>query len=425
MRIKTLTLQNFRIFAEDHPPFVFAERMTVIAGINGRGKTAILDAIRILTSRLLPLISDAKGGYSPVSKFDIHRGKDAFTISLSCNCAGIPINEFKAEYDIHKRKVKRTPLNRYGREEIRRRYGDPDDPNDAGPLVVSYTTDRAAFRIPKAVPLSAVDPPEVAYRGALINRTVDYRDLAYRLKHIATVDAYPQFPAMARRMQAAFHRVLDVFLEGFANLRVIENPLGLLVDKHGVELEVFQLSDGERSFLAMCTDLARRLTLANPGFEDPLLGAGVVLIDELELHLHPRWQRTAVDKLRTTFPNIQFIATTHSPFVIQTLRPGELISLDDEVQAEYSDQSIEDISEEVMGIELPQKSERYVNMLQAAEEYFTLLRSAAEMTDAGAVEAAKMKLDELSIPFSDDPAYQAFLKVERIAALGEDANATN
>jgi hypothetical protein len=419
MRIKTLTLKNFRIFGEDHPPFDFADRMTVIAGINGRGKTAILDAIRILTSRLLPLISDAKGGYSLVSKYDVRRGSDNFTITLNCNCAGIPVNGFNVNFDVRELKIKRSTLNRYAREEIRKKYGDPDDPNDAGPLVVSYTTDRAAFRIPKTVPPKAIDPPQVAYRGALINRTVDYRDLAYRLKHIATADAYPQFPGLADRMQTAFHRVLEVFLEGFDNLRVIENPLGLLVDKRGTTFEVFQLSDGERSFLAMGTDLARRLTLANPGLEDPLLGAGVVLIDELELHLHPRWQRTAVEKLRTTFPNIQFIATTHSPFVIQTLKKEELILLDDDViQGDFENRGLEEIAVSVLGIVNPEVSPKYLEMLDAAKNYFLALEQAKEPTpqQRGAM---RRRLNDLSRKYANNPAYQALLELETLRKLGE------
>src|SRR5207244_596619 len=103
---------------------------------------------------------------------------------------------------------------------------------------------------------------------------------------------------------------------------------------------------------------------------NPLHGAGVVLIDELELHLHPRWQREVSQKLRGTFPNVQFIATTHSPFVIQSLRPGELINLDPEEFGEYADKSIEDIAENVMGVEVPQRSERYSQMMNAAQEYF-------------------------------------------------------
>jgi hypothetical protein len=301
------------------------------------------------------------------------------------------------------------------RDSIHKKYGDPEILNDAGPLVVSYTTDRAAFRIPKAVPPKAVDPPKAGYRGALVNRTVDYRDLAYRLKHIATADAYPQFPGLASRMRQAFHRVLEVFLEGFANLRIVENPLGLLVDKQDSTFEVFQLSDGERSFLAMGTDLARRLTLANPGLQDPLQGEGTVLIDELELHLHPRWQRTAVEKLRTTFPNIQFIATTHSPFVIQTLRPGELISLEDRERDSYAGLGIEEISQAVMGVDQLQVSPRYQEMLEVARRYFAILESNSGVSPKEKSDL-KRKLQSMTAPYADNPAYQALLEQQRLAA---------
>jgi len=146
------------------------------------------------------------------------------------------------------------------------------------------------------------------------------------------------------------------------------------------------------------------------------LGAGLVLIDEIELHLHPTWQRQVVEKLRTTFPNIQFVATTHSPFVIQSLRPGELINLDPEEFGEYADKSIEDIAENVMGVELPQKSDRYRQMMAAAEAYFRLLRE--PQPAAGAVDNAERQLNELSAPFSDDPAFQALLKLERETQRG-------
>ena len=161
----------------------------------------------------------------------------------------------------------------------------------------------------------------------------------------------------------------------------------------------------------MICDLGRRLALANPLLKNPLRGAGVVLIDELELHLHPKWQREVTGKLRKTFPNIQFIATTHSPFVIQALKPGELINLDPDEFREYADKSIEDIAENVMGVDLPQKSERYRRMMSAAEEYFRLLRTPGALP--GDVNAAEQQLNMLSEPFSDDPAFQALLKLER------------
>ena len=67
MRVRELTLTNFRVFGEPEP-FVFADRVTVIAGVNGRGKTAMLDALALLASRLLPLISPARSGYRTIPK---------------------------------------------------------------------------------------------------------------------------------------------------------------------------------------------------------------------------------------------------------------------------------------------------------------------------------------------------------------------
>ena len=198
-----------------------------------------------------------------------------------------------------------------------------------------------------------------------------------------------------------------------------EPGLRLVVSKRGQQLDLTQLSDGERSLLAMMMDLCRRLSLANPELNDPLQGAGVVLIDEIELHLHPKWQREIVEKLRRTFPRIQFVLTTHSPFLIQSLRDGELIRLDQEDAdfAEYSDRSIEDITENVMGVPTPQKSQRYLDMIDAAEKYFRLLQEGVN-TDEAQLAKLKSKLDELSEPFSDDPAFQALLRVERTAVLG-------
>lgn len=102
----------------------------------------------------------------------------------------------------------------------------------------------------------------------------------------------------------------------FDELQVKRNPLRLAVKKNGREYSVDQLSDGEKCTLALIGDLARRLALANQNSENPLAGSGIVLIDEIELHMHPSWQRKVFPVLRKTFPNIQFIVTTHSPQVL-------------------------------------------------------------------------------------------------------------
>lgn len=106
-------------------------------------------------------------------------------------------------------------------------------------------------------------------------------------------------------------------LENCQDLRVARKPrLEMKIDKDGIGMNVAQLSDGEKCTMVLFGDLARRLAIANPNLVDPLLGEGVVLIDEVELHMHPSWQRKVLKKLRTTFPNMQFIITTHSPIIL-------------------------------------------------------------------------------------------------------------
>jgi predicted ATP-binding protein involved in virulence len=97
----------------------------------------------------------------------------------------------------------------------------------------------------------------------------------------------------------------------------------MIVTKNDKELRIEQLSDGEKCLLAMVGDLARRLAIANPSLDNPLEGEGVVLIDEVDLHLHPQWQRMILPRMIKTFPNCQFIVTTHSPQILGELERGK------------------------------------------------------------------------------------------------------
>lgn len=105
----------------------------------------------------------------------------------------------------------------------------------------------------------------------------------------------------------------------------------ILIELEKVGLARFNdLSDGYRNMVAMVADIAYRCAQLNPQMgEDVTVNTkGIILIDELDLHLHPKWQRRVVPDLRKTFPNIQFIITSHSPFIIQSMNPGEVIDLD-------------------------------------------------------------------------------------------------
>ncbi len=415
MRVREVTISNFRAFGGDHT-FALSERVTVIAGVNGRGKTALLDAIATLLSRLLVSL-DLVDNYRLLWPADVNRDAEEAKLTMRASCAGTNV-DFSVRYQRLRRRVKTSPLAPAVKKAIRNGYGDPSRADDQAPLAVYYTTDRAGFRLPRTLPTKLPDGQRLAGARALINRMVDYRDFMARYRY------WLSEPKHARTVKA-FNHALAVFLGDFDDVEIDESPLRLSVRKSGYRLGLDQLSDGERSFLAIVSDLVRRLALANPELKNPLLGAGVVLIDELELHLHPTWQRSVADKLRATFPNIQFIATTHSPFVLQSLKAGELINLDpDEFGAEYAGKSVEDIAEQVMGVRVPQKSERFLAMVKTAEEYLRRARSAAPTSNAAA-DALRTDLDKLIEPYSDDPAYVALLRLEREKALGGGQHAAN
>ncbi len=133
-------------------------------------------------------------------------------------------------------------------------------------------------------------------------------------------------------MRSAIYGILSDDNNEFSRLAVnwINRPGGeMIIHKGDTPLNVIQLSSGEKMVLALAADLSRRLTLANPHRGNSLMGNGVVLIDEIDLHLHHALQRTIVPRLRKTFPNCQFIVTTHSPNVLCNVKPENVIILDD------------------------------------------------------------------------------------------------
>lgn len=419
MRIRELQLFNYRPFAESEV-FQFGEHFTVIAGVNGKGKTTILDGLALLLGRLLPHISPARSGYRSISPSDIHQQAPSAILKAKVNCVGYPI-DYQLTYERENRKLSTTRLPLRLKQTVRDAYGDPTRADDAAPLVVYYTTDRAGYRLPKNLPAVVPRGQAAAYAGALFNQTVNFRDFMARYRSRIALEEEqirnnPNY--LGDTAVRAIEETLRIFLVGFSNLRIQENPLRLLIDKEGEPLDLTQLSDGERSFLALICDLGRRLALANPMLANPLLGYGVVLIDEIELHLHPKWQREVVEKLRTTFPNIQFIATTHSPFIVQSLHRDELILLDDHIVGDYENKGLEEVTMKVMGIVDPNITPRYQLMLNTAKEYFQLLEQVPD-GDLVAIAVLKRQLEELVQPFADNPAYQAFLEMHRVRAFRE------
>lgn len=126
-------------------------------------------------------------------------------------------------------------------------------------------------------------------------------------------------------------KAIKTFLVDIEDIGVTRTPhLDIFVSKMGRKISVFSLSQGEKTLLALVADIARRLVLLNPTAEysDPLSGHGIVLIDEVDLHLHPQWQQSIIQDLENTFPNIQFIVSTHSPLVLTTVKSKQIRRID-------------------------------------------------------------------------------------------------
>lgn len=201
------------------------------------------------------------------------------------------------------------------------------------------------------------------------------------------------------------------------------NKLGTLILHHGngSKPTFGELSDGYRNIVALAADIAIKAAMLNPQLAEKALELtpGVVLIDELDLHLHPKWQRRVIEDLRRTFPKIQFICTTHSPFLIQSLRSGEeLIVLDGQPTADLANMSVEEIAQGIMGIPNPQVSLRYEKMKGAARSYLETLEESAKEPEEKLAEF-KERLADTIAPYADNPAFQAFLEMKRAAKLGE------
>lgn len=225
-------------------------------------------------------------------------------------------------------------------------------------------------------------------------------------------------PSTALRL---VYQAIETMLPEIASARYSVKLRTLVLKyQHGEQHTFAELSDGYRNVVAIAADLAIKAAMLNPQLAEKALEMtpGVVLIDELDLHLHPKWQRRVITDLRRTFPMLQFICTTHSPFLIQSLRSGEeLIVLDGQPTANLGHMPLGEIAQGIMGVSNTEVSQEYENMKQVAKHYLETLEEAA-MAPADKQAEYQRRLAEAIAPYAHNPAYQAFLEMKRVAKLG-------
>ncbi len=318
MQIKSLTLKNFRGFKDTE--ITFSEGLTVLVGVNGAGKSSVLDALAMLLSWAGSEIRQDSGRWK-LKETDIHAGADYASIGVRLQYGGDQYG-WNGHVQASGSETRKSTPGKNPDAFARKVHDQIAGANASVPVMVYYRANRAVTKVPVPPPPDArcFDLLET-YANNLPAEAEDFRSFFewFRaredLENERRLRAEGQIGVRDRDMEAV-RAALSAVLPGFANPMVRRLPETLVMEKNGLELRVDRLSDGEKLLIALVGDLARRVALANPSMENPLHGEGVVLIDEIEQHLHPKWQREIIGNLRRTFPNLQFIVSTHSPQVL-------------------------------------------------------------------------------------------------------------
>ncbi len=368
MIITSVKLQDFRgISALDLP---IDQNLTVIVGGNGVGKTSILDAISALLQhiRFLWVTDDAQNfpGLHTFEKTDVAYTKTDFSIRADFSIRHLvseqnDISAFRTAHESVTLTSNYTKNNRI-RHKLRQRF--QINLNADYPLFVYYRQNRGF-----SSDLSPSDqnmPSEFTIREQSLSENLraipdlsnwwDKLDAQEARRHRDSEPGFkdPQLEAV-RKLIEEMDEFENIFFE------TTLDPPGLYLQKPAnKKIHVSQLSSGERVYLVLLADLARRLQIIKP---DAKLAEipGIVLIDEVELNLHPRWQRKIISTLTRIFKRCQFVVTTHSPQVV-----GEVSSDSIRILSRNENHEIEyhTYKKETLGRD---SNEILINILGAAE----------------------------------------------------------
>ncbi len=355
--VEKLSIFNFRKFEKMELPL--ARRFTLLVGRNGAGKSCLIDALQIGLSEMVPYHD---GGYDiPFRKEDAHERYFKAGTQLFIE----PQFPAKVQIDAvvdgesttwsRTRTLRRTTTKE---SEILTQFNEVVKASilNGGeaiiPIVASYGISRLSWGIrtkPKFLKPSS--------RFMAITNSLDAsEDFDLVLDWWKT----QEYESLRESSSAGFQNsALDAVKK--AVLGCVDHATEAIYDFKSEQLLVkvnetwtslSQASSGYKQFLLLVASLAWRAALLNPTLdcEQMLRVPGIVIIDEIDAHLHPEWQRKVVYDLLQTFPNIQFVASTHSPFIIQGLPPAEetsIFRLDDNRQFSASDRTLEEVAEDV------------------------------------------------------------------------------
>lgn len=413
MHIEKLRMENFRGFKD--VTIDFPSNLAVFIGVNGSGKSSIIDCLDNLLFELIsPLLrvtrntknfgayghgsflqNDISNGYQETinelaviySEFNRHFSKDIHLLY----CFAYPSSNEEPILDFERSKI--DDVDNF-KDFI---YTQTNFTLKSIPIVVCYSTKRVVTGyklsgsdsfIPNAAKLSQIH----CYTDATNQREINFETFFVWFKNNEDLEQEIKLSGdlSYEDYQLNFVRkAITSILPDYTDLRVKRSRMQIVLKKQDHELVLNQLSDGEKNLLVMVADIARRLAIANPDpTKNALEGEGIILIDEIELHLHPQWQRDIIPRLTSTFPNCQFIVTTHSPQVLSNVKKENVFIVEDfqvyPADAYTFGRDSNSILSELMGV-----TERPVGIQEKLTECLYKI-------DDGQIDEAKILLHELS-----------------------------
>ncbi|MEH6710701.1 MAG: AAA family ATPase [Paraglaciecola polaris] len=430
MFIERLKLKNFKGINEID--LEFDRNVNLIVGVNGVGKSSVLDALRIL---LTSLTSRIEGVHQKTRRFNNDYIKNEKDVLEAVICLRLP-NKKIADWSITRyRKGSTSEIEQSSNHESLNDFVNPlrerlvrekvlGTYHTSVPIVVYYNVHRAYKSVDDGRSLSITKvntTPLSAYENALEPTGTDFESLekwfGYRYKWHKKSTNY-ESQAEDRQLMAV-QSAIKSFLPYCTDMWFDEEGSNSLhIKKNSQDFKLSQMSDGEISLIALVADIARRLAIANPGdvLGSPLDGQGVILVDEIELHLHPGWQRKLVKQFKDTFPKCQFFFTTHSPQVIGHVEPKHIWlfkRMGDDVVAYRPEKSLgmdsNSILEQLLGVD-----EREPNTKQELEKL-------AEYIENDILAEARVLLAKLTAKCGDiDELRRAKAIIQRKTLLGLD-----
>ena len=436
MKINRIHIRNFKGF-EDRS-FDFDPTFNVVVGKNATGKSTVVNALEVALGGYLQCLGipatpqyrrqfraeERLIKWNPKEK-DYFYNKENTSISATAtfDLGNIPNMFNQIEWTRELLKNNTTSHNR-------RLAGDLIDISEKikehkdsipMPIVLGFGTKRTNSQIRKGKEKQEKRRRlDKAFLAAL-NDKVDYDGVIEWIHNYEKNLKYgKEFERTKEAVFSAIHTAIPYLKNIEYNNYYLQLEADIEIDgyNYGTTLQS-NMSDGLRVMLKMVAEIAYRCAVLNGflGERAVLETPGVVLIDEIDMHLHPNWQRRVISDLKAAFPKIQFITTTHSPFIIQSLQRNELLILDDSRERVIDFENpygsgIEDISQ-VMGVEEVPRSKQFIEYSKTAEAYFNLIEQGVKIIDPGELQALKEKLREYEDRFSDNPVYVALMRAER------------